>query len=132
MLQEKLIELEKTNMAAFKRNGDAFDTYFRRWDLMVHTAMSGAGELLAFAISGMEGRAKVRRWSSMCTRTIQRRASTSTLASRRAARRAMGSHSSCAGSADPRRHARGTLYVACRHGVMSVCMHVLSITGACA
>ena len=46
-------------MASFDRNGDEFESYFTRWDLMGHMAISESGELLGFAISGAEGRGKV-------------------------------------------------------------------------
>ena len=58
-LQQKLTELESANMSGYVRNGEPFEAYFRRWDLMVHTATSAAGELLGFSISGAEGRAKI-------------------------------------------------------------------------
>ena len=51
--------LEAANMAGHGRNGDPFDKYLRRCDLMLHSVMTGKDELLAFAISGNEGRGKV-------------------------------------------------------------------------
>ena len=56
--QEQLTALEAANMAGFTRNGDAFDRYFTKWDLTVHTVRSADGQLLGFAISGLEGRGK--------------------------------------------------------------------------
>ena len=58
-LQEQLIALEAANMAAFERNGESFTEYFKRWDLMIHTAKAADGTLLGFAISGTEGRGKL-------------------------------------------------------------------------
>ena len=58
-LQKTMAALEAANMSAFARNGDSFESYFRQWDLTVHTATSASGELLGFAISGAEGRGKV-------------------------------------------------------------------------
>ena len=58
-LQEQLVALEAANMAAFERNGESFAAYFKRWDLMIHTAKAADGTLLGFAISGAEGRGKL-------------------------------------------------------------------------
>ena len=59
VLQEQLAALEAVNMEGFVRNGDAFEAYFKSWDLRLYTATSAAGQLLGFAISGAEGRGKV-------------------------------------------------------------------------
>ena len=42
-LQEQVAALEAANMAAFERNGESFAAYFKRWDLMIHTAKAADG-----------------------------------------------------------------------------------------
>ena len=42
----------------FERNGDDFDTYFEK-KLTVHTARAAGGELLGFAISGIDSTSEV-------------------------------------------------------------------------
>ena len=44
------------NMAGFERNGEPFAAYFNRWELMSHVMTLESGEVVAFAISGAEGR----------------------------------------------------------------------------
>ena len=43
-------------MAGFERNGEPFRSYFLRWDVMAHLVTLESGEVVAFAISGAEGR----------------------------------------------------------------------------
>ena len=58
-LVNEVTALEALTMAGYTRNGPPFESYFRRWDLMIHTARSASGVLLGAAISGAEGRGKV-------------------------------------------------------------------------
>ncbi|KAL1507180.1 hypothetical protein AB1Y20_008031 [Prymnesium parvum] len=57
--KEQIVELEAANMESHPRNGDPFEAYLSRMDLLVHTAMTSEGELVGFAISCNEGRGKV-------------------------------------------------------------------------